>query len=98
LLDGERHFERYRCDGLDQQLANHVVDTSTIDDLTGRLATLDPSALTAIRRYIASVKLVIAYCHAFAADGADSETLQQRWPFARRTFLSLRSKRIGVVP
>lgn len=97
FLDSERNLKSYRRNRLDEKLADCVVDTATVDDLARWLATFDPSALAGVSRHAAFVDLMIAHRHAFAADGADRETLQESRTFARRTFLSLRPQRVRVV-
>jgi len=97
LLDGERHLERYRSDGLDEQFADRVIDAAAVDDLATWLTACDPAELTEIGRHVASIDLVIAHRHALAADGADCEALQERRAFARRAFLPVSSVRVSVI-
>jgi hypothetical protein len=96
-LDGECDLERDGRDDLHQQLADHVVNAAATDALADRFGALDPATLADVVGHEPLAYEVLANGHSFTAYGADRQSLQQCWAFARWSTLAIRAESARVV-
>jgi hypothetical protein len=75
LLHGEGRFQRHGGHGLNEQLADGLVDVLAGEALADRLRPLDPVPLTRIHRHGLPVTGVVAHGHALPAHAADRQAL-----------------------
>jgi hypothetical protein len=75
LLDGERNFQRQRGDGVDEKLADGLVNVLAEDMLAYRDDVLNSIALAHILRYDLRSSRVVANGHSAATDATDNKAL-----------------------
>ena len=75
LLDGERDFQRQRSDGVDEKLADSLVQLLTQDMLAYQDDVFGSIALAGILRHDLALPRMVTNRHPAATDPADSQAL-----------------------
>ena len=96
-LDSQRHLERERAHGLDEQLPERAVDVAAEHLLAGRAGLLDAALLADVERSRPTVARHVAHGHALAAATADDQSLEQRRSLAGRALAPFGPVGLGVL-
>jgi nitrite reductase/ring-hydroxylating ferredoxin subunit len=97
LLDRQRDLQRQRCERLDQQLPDGIIERPAMDLLADRLCALNAPALAHVIGHPTSALDVIAHGHSLAAVGAYRQALQQSGALARSPPLAIGPLGVSVV-
>src|SRR6516165_11265612 len=97
LLDGECDFQRQGSDGVDEKLADGLVQLLPEDMLAYRNDMLGAVTLAHILRHDPGLSCVIPDGHPAATDAADHQALQQRWPFAGWTLSAIVAVGVSIL-
>ena len=97
LLDGQRDFQRQGSDGVDEKLADSLVQVLTQDMLAYQDDVVGSIALARILGHDFRLPRVVTDRHPAATDPTDSQALQQRRALARGTLPAVLAVGVSII-
>src|SRR5207245_6549056 len=96
LLYRQSHFQRHGSDRVHEQLADRLINRATVHQLAYRLTGPDTPTLAHVVGHAPFTADLVSAGHAFTANCAHRESLQQSWPLARGASFALTTQRLRV--